>query len=388
MSFFSTLLPVVMRQQDFSLETIGMLQFLKLPWVLKFLWSPAVDRSCVSVNDYKKWIFSAELVYAIVIFSISFLDLQTTPYIVIGLIMLAFVASATQDIATDALAVLSFNKKDKSLVNSMQSLGSFAGAMIGGGGLLLLYKYLGWESLLPYLALFVLAALIPLCFFKSEHADIQAKKHVDKPHPKDLFGFFQQKGIWKQICFLFMYYAGLIGILAMLRPMLVDLGYNIPEIAVMSGVIGTSVGCVGSLAGGYIVRKIGRGNARLLFAFLAVITAFYFFLLGPYIPFSKSSLHLGISLLWGTYGLSTIVVYTTAMDCVRKGYEGTDFTIQTVITHLSGMLMAALSGKIAHLWNYHVLFGIATCLTLISFLYIIFVFGNNKSVQHESESSK
>jgi len=308
--------------------------------------------------------------------------------LIIGLIVLAFVASATQDIATDALAVLSFNTKDKSLVNSMQSLGSFAGAMVGGGGLLLLYKYMGWGSLLPYLALFVLAALIPLFFFKSEYADSQAKKHIDKPHPKDLFGFFQQKGIWKQLIFLFFYYAALICILSMLRPMLVDLDYKIPDIAVMVGIVGTSVGCVGSLAGGYIVRKIGRGNARLLFALFVVVTAFYFFILGEYIPFSKGSLHLGISLLWGTYGLSTIVVYTTAMDCVRKGYEGTDFTIQTVITHLSGMIMAALSGKIAHVWNYHVLFGLATVVSLISLLYIIFIFGNKQYILNESESTK
>ncbi len=45
--------------------------------------------------------------------------------------------------------------------------------------------------------------------------------------------------------------------------------------------------------------------------------------------------------------MATIVVYTTSMDCVRKGCEGTDFTIQTVLTHLSGLLIAFLSGVVA-----------------------------------------
>jgi hypothetical protein len=37
------------------------------------------------------------------------------------------------------------------------------------------------------------------------------------------------------------------------------------------------------------------------------------------------------------------------MDCVRPGREGTVFTIQTVITHLSSMCIVVLSGKLADL---------------------------------------
>lgn len=37
MSFFSTVIPVMMRQEEFSLSSIGMLQLMKLPWILKFL---------------------------------------------------------------------------------------------------------------------------------------------------------------------------------------------------------------------------------------------------------------------------------------------------------------------------------------------------------------
>ena len=64
MSFFSTVIPVMMRQENFSLSAIGLLQLIKLPWILKFLWSPMVDRHAVTTGDYKRWIFSSELIYA------------------------------------------------------------------------------------------------------------------------------------------------------------------------------------------------------------------------------------------------------------------------------------------------------------------------------------
>ena len=127
MSFFSTVIPVMMRQEDFSLSAIGLLQLIKLPWILKFLWSPMVDRHAVTTGDYKRWIFSSELIYAGLIFAVAFLDFHTDFYTIVALIIISFVASATQDIATDALAVLAFSRKDKSLANSMQSMGSFGG---------------------------------------------------------------------------------------------------------------------------------------------------------------------------------------------------------------------------------------------------------------------
>lgn len=383
MSFFSTVLPVIMRQEKFSLSTIGALQLLKLPWVLKFLWSPGIDRYCSRLKDYKTSIFSSEIIYAVIIFSIFFLNFKATPLLVTGLIVCSFIASATQDIATDALAVLSFNHKEKSMVNSMQSIGNFAGAMIGGGVLLLLYHKIGW-NLLPYLGLFVLIAVIPLIFFKRENMEcMPEKKNMPKPGFNDLLGFFKQKGIYRQIIFLFLYYAALIGVLSMIKPMLVDYGYDMKQIGIMSGIIGTSIGCIGSFAGGLIVKKIGIRASRLIFAIVTFSASLYFYLLVTVLPVNIATLHLGITLLWGSYGLSTIVVYTTSMECVRKNFEGTDFTVQTVITHLSGIIIAVLSGKIAETWGYASLFVLESTIALFSFLYILAAFGKKSSVKGE-----
>ena len=371
MSFFSTVIPVMMRQENFSLASIGLLQLIKLPWILKFLWSPLVDRNCVTVSHYKKWIFSSELIYAVLIFSVAFLDFKENFTTILVLVIISFVASATQDIATDALAVLSFKRKDKSLVNSMQSMGSFAGAMLGGGALLLLFKQIGWNSLLPCLAIFVIIALAPLLFNKE--IAIKEKSPAQKAKRMDFYYFFTQKGIWKQIVFLFLYYAGLIGILAMLKPYMVDLGYNMQEIGIMSGVAGTSVAFASSFAGGFILRRIGRYRSRILFSVCILLATLYFMCLSYCTP-TTLMLYIGIFLLWGSYGMATIIVYTTAMDSVREGREGTDFTIQTVITHLSGMCMAIVSGKIGDHAGYHGVFLFEVVLATTSLLFILLFF--------------
>jgi MFS family permease len=381
MSFFSTVLPVVMRQEHFSLSTIGLLQLIKLPWVLKFLWSPAIDRGSRGIGHYKRWIFASELLYALLILAVSFLHITVHFQLILLLLLLSFTASATQDIATDALAVLSFSRKDKSLANSMQSMGSFGGTLIGSGLLLLLFKQTGWNSLLlPCLALFVIIALLPLVFNRT--LVINRPPEMGKITPAtlaDLLRFFTRRGIGKQIGFLLLYYSALVGTLAMLRPFLVDAGYDIQQIGVMSGFFGTAAGLLAAFLGGVIIRRIGRHRARVLFAVATLCTALYFLCLSANPQPGLYLLYIGVLLLWGSYGMATVLVYTVAMDCVRPGREGTDFTLQTVITHFSGICIALLSGKIADCTGYRGLFVFEVALACLSLYYVLVVFGKEKT---------
>ena len=150
MSFFTTALQVVMREQAIPLSIIGLLQILKLPWIFKAFWSPAIDRYCQTIRHYKRMIIVAELVYALLIFIASLFDLQkslpTVFHLILALIFLALCASATQDIATDALAIRTSQPQQRGLLNSMQSMGSFGGSLLGSGVLLMVLHSYGWKS--------------------------------------------------------------------------------------------------------------------------------------------------------------------------------------------------------------------------------------------------
>ena len=379
-SFLSTALQVLMRENNFSLTTIGLLQLVKLPWIIKFLWAPMVDRRCVRVNDYKRTIIVSELVYAALLLTIGFLHVSTDIYFIIFLVVLSLVTSGTQDVATDALAVLTFKKSDKSMVNSMQSMGSFGGALLGGGVLLMALHRYGWQTVLPFLAIFVLIALLPLLFNK--HLTINEKPKETKAKKADFIWFFTQKGIWKQIVFLVIYYAGT---LSLLRSFLVDHGYNMKEIGLISGILGTGVAFFASWGAGFFVRKYGVFKARIAFASVIFITTLYFFLM---LSDAITTLRvcIGVALLWATYGMCTIVVYVSSMERVRPGREGTDFTIQTVITHLSGMMMAVVSGAIAQHYGYRLFFAIEIAIALASLVYILSVF-KQKETNNERTSN-
>lgn len=370
MSFFATALPVLMRQGDYSLWAIAMLKLIKLPWIIKFLWSPWIDSRSETVRDYKRWIIGSEIVYAALIFVVAYLNLATDFSMIITLIILALIASATQDIATDAMAARAFPRHDSSLLNSMQSMGSFTGSMVGGGFLLLIFHQMGWGKLLPWVGIFVLLALLPLVF--NTKIKLRERKIKEKAKPKDMYLFFKQKNMGKHVVFLFLFYAGLIGILSTLRPYMVDLGYDMKEIGAMVGIFGTSVGIVCSFFSGIFIRKIGKNVSRKIISFLIIVVAAYFLWFSTVSTVTHTLMLIGIALVWGTYGMASTMVYTTAMDSVRDGREGTDFTLQIVITHLSSMLIAIGCSRFGDVYGFSGMFLLELGIAILTCTYVFF----------------
>lgn len=370
MSFFSTVVPVIMRQEQYSLESIGLLQLVKLPWIVKFFWAPMVDNHARSGAQLRRWIVMSELFYALVILTIGFFSLQTDFRLIVLLMVIAFVASATQDIATDIFAIKILQPAERSLGNSMQSAGSFVGSLFGTGVLLVVYSYFGWHWLLWLLAGFVCFALIPLMLYRRP-LDTQSTAPVKQVKVSDLFRFFADKSCRRHSLLLVFFYSGLIGILAMLKPFLVDHGYNVKQIGFMSGIVGTSTAAICALVGGLLVKNLGRRYSFYLFAVINIGVTLFFIAL-PETSIPLFTVYSAICLLWGAYGLSTVIVYTSSMDKVRPGSEGSDFTIQIAITHLSSLIIAVLSGKIGDALGYKGLFVSESVLALAALLLVVY----------------
>lgn len=128
---------------------------------------------------------------------------------------------------------------------------------------------------------------------------------------------------------------------------------------------------------GVLVRRVGIAKVRLTIAALIVFGPLYF-LVTSFLPFNIVVYVIGMLYVKACYGLATVVVYTSAMQMVRPGREGTDFTIQVVITHLSGLLIAVASGSIGKYFGYQGVYVTETAIALLSFFYVLILFRSKK----------
>jgi PAT family beta-lactamase induction signal transducer AmpG len=362
-TFIMTALQVTMRQHHIGLATIGLLSLVRLPWSLKFAWAPLIDRHCVTVGDFKKLLISTELVFALAIIIVGCLDVTKNLPIIIALVLISTFCASVQNVTSDTLAVNAFSRGDHSAVTSTKSMGRYVGRILGGGFFIMFLHSYGWHVVVPLLGFFALLLVIPVTLNK--HIVVREHKHRKRAGFQDLLNFFTRREVWPQVVFLVLFFAGFDGIMVMLKPWMVDMGYNMREIGLYNGVIGTSVAFVMALFAGWWVKRVGVRTARCLVATAALAVPVYFLALTFLTP-SLPLVLTGIILLRAVEASAAVTLYASSMDFVREGREGTDFTVQVVIVHTSGALLAVVAGGVGQWLDYRGLCIIELALAVVT----------------------
>ncbi len=134
--FQATALPVYLREAGLSLTAIGFATALSLPWMLKALWAPLVDRyGSERFGRRRSWILPLELVLAGLCVMAAFLDPSSGLKSLLALVFLMNLAAATMDIAVDGLAIdlLSLNELGKGNIAQVVGFKIQRGAYLAAG---------------------------------------------------------------------------------------------------------------------------------------------------------------------------------------------------------------------------------------------------------------
>ena len=177
--FMTHALPVILRAEGVSLAHIGGFGLLMLPWSIKILWAPWVDRlGNHQRGHYRSWIIPTQLLTVIVLIALSFLPihaLNEPQYLFLFFIVLLSLnfVGATQDIATDGLAVRILKSEQQHWGNTFQVIGSRLGFIVGGGAMLWMLDGFEWQTTFLLLAGLVLLNTLPVWLYR-ESTPVQA----------------------------------------------------------------------------------------------------------------------------------------------------------------------------------------------------------------------
>lgn len=202
-----------------------------------------------------------------------FLDIAQNPSATIVSLFLVCFLAATQDMVTDALAINLLSTQERGVGNGVQSAGNYLGAIIGGGGMLVLLSRLGWRVSLLTLALLILLASIPIWLHQEKTGTRSTAK---KTNFVALVNFCRRQGMWRWLLVLLTYTLGTRMATAMFQPLLVDLGFSLADIGLLIGIVGYSASLVGAPIAGFLIAPLGRKRSRIIFGILqSVAIAIY-----------------------------------------------------------------------------------------------------------------
>jgi predicted MFS family arabinose efflux permease len=370
--FFTQALPVLLRREGASLEMVGLANLLALPWALKFLWAPLLDR----------WPRRRAVIVTMQVGSAAALGVvalrppagSLTPLLVA--VVLVNALAATQDIATDALAVTLLSERERGLGNGVQVAGYRLGMILGGGLVVSLLGYLGWSASFGAMAAALLVATIPIaCHREAPRPSVGREESGEGSARGAGVGWWlrdrQARG-WLGL--LVAYKAGEALAVAMLRPMLVDAGVGLESIGLMLGTVGFGAGLVGALVGGALLPRLGERVALGSFGLLqSASVGLYALAAGSAGVLAAGPVGLGVLCGLGAVehlasGMATAALFAAMMGRCRPGHEATDYTVQASAVVVATGLMAAVSGAIAHRVGYERHFVLAAVLSALGAL--------------------
>ena len=339
--FFGQAMPVLLREQGVDLKSIGLLSLVALPWALKFIWAPVLDRVSLVPGEYRRsWILAMNHTAVLVLVGLSFVPLPWLTgdgVLALALVLMAVnLFTATQDIATDAVAVENLKPSERGLGNGIQVGGYRIGMVLAGGVLLSFFNYLGWQlSLLSVAALMFLGSL-PLYFWKPR-THTKAEQGVWTQWS----GFFRLDSPWLWIALIAFYKFGDAFGTQMIRPYLSDAGISLEQMGTLLGIGGFIAGLSGALLGGWLTGRMQRASALTLFL------AFETLAMSGYTLISEGDMltvWLAVIAEHIAGGMATAALFTVMMDRCREHSEGADYAIQSCVVIITGMVAGALSG--------------------------------------------
>ena len=377
LGFFTEAFPVYLRDQGYSVALIGAIHLVLLPWMFKFLWAPFVDRFGKAGSwHYKLWIIFMQLLVVLCLFIISFLDISEALKMIIVFVSALSVFSATQDIATDALAVGMLSKKEQGVGNGIQNASHYLGSMLGGGLMLIIIQKSGWQNSLFLMSFLILLPLIPVLLHKEKIIPREVK-----PSLKSNIDFFKRPGNLSWMFVLILAPLGATMADFIFKPFLVDKGFTLEEIGYVRGIIGLSSAFAGAIVGGILVKSIGRKKIVINFAYFVAISLFAY-LIPLFIDASLWSIIFASIVTKFTVGMFTTSMFTLIMERSKPGTAGTDFTVQiAILTFSAHGLASPLGGVLAENFGYAAMFIASIVLAFGSVL--VLYRGVNERVVHE-----
>lgn len=297
----------ILRSAGMDLQQLSLLTATGTLWAIKFLWAPLVDRyGSRRLGHYRAWILAFQAAMVCILIALA----QVTPTIsnyplLLGLVSVFVLCSATQDIAADGLVLRTLSKGNHGVASSIQIAAGYLGNVIGGGAVLVIYQYAGWGP-----AVYVLALLTAGTFFQLLWAPKYVREAKPKPTQlaetyKSLITLFADRNvrIWALLLIPSSYVAASVTFF-MMTPALTDLGWSPAKLGITLGVITGIPATAGAIGAGWLIQRFG---ARM-------------------------------PILWG--GIGTIIA-TAALIPTFRGYDNTIFTTIAASLYMAGYAVFA-----------------------------------------------
>ena len=362
--------------EGFAAKDLAMLLTLgTLPWSVKFLWGPVIDRyQYRPMGRRRPWILIAQTgMILLLTLMVFFIDVEKDVTTIAYMFLVYNIFTSLQDVSTDALAVDILKPQELEKVNGYMFTAKTLGGMIGGAGLGTIISYTGIRgALIVQIPILLAIMMVPLfmrerpgekLFPWSEDSHLAFEETVSSNQNfKEIIGKVKTAFSLKstQLGILLSLFVSLSHFLIPLLPLLFlrELDWSQERFNATKGGLVLIITMFGYLAGGYLGKKFG-GKSVIIYSTTigALVTAFW----GLTESWWGSEFYLVFiwSLAEFMMAIVSISIYSLMMRITWSEVGGTQFTGYMAMMNLSAIIGYQIAAPLSERFDYPTLFLIA-----------------------------
>ena len=333
-----------------NLTAIGFFSLVSLPYSLKFLWSPFIDRFRLPFLGRRKgWLFVTQVALAATIAGMILQrPSQLLQLLAINAFLIAFL-SATQDIVIDAYVTDISDASEVGAASGVKVLGYRIAMIATGGGALVIADFISWQTV--YLLMGVLMLMLAAVSTRVPEPVLRDRPpaSMNEAVRMPLADFFARsgtaRGTWI-LAFILLYRLGDSMINNMTTPFLLQAGFSQTDIGVIQGGVGLFATIAGVLAGGLVIARIGINRSLWVFGILQAASNFAYFVLA-YVGREYAVMIAAIVIENVCYGLATAALVGFIMSLCNPRFSATQYALLSSLIAVGRDVIASPSGSIA-----------------------------------------
>jgi PAT family beta-lactamase induction signal transducer AmpG len=356
-----------MTVEKVDLTAIGLFSLVGLPYSLKFIWSPLLDRYMPPFLGRRRgWlvIMQAALLVAIAAMALQ-QPRQALQLLAVNALLIALF-SATQDIAADAYRTDVLEEREMGAGAAVFVLGYRISLLVTGALAFILADKVPWPTVYLLISLLMAVGLV---------ASIWAPEPVLRDRPPaslaDAFtlpfiDFFRRLGVLQgflMLLFIVLYKLGDALVNNMSTPFLLQAGFTQTDIGAIQGGMGLIATIVGTLAGGAILSKIGINRSLWVFGALQAVSNLAYFALAQ-IGKSYQLLVITINIENFCAGLGTAAFVAFLMSLCNQRFSATQYALLSSLMAVSRDILVAPAGGLAKATGWPLFFIISIVVAL------------------------
>ncbi|TLY30980.1 MAG: MFS transporter [Nitrospirae bacterium] len=328
-----------------DLRTIGIVTLVGLPYTLKFLWSPLMDRFVPPwLGRRRGWMIATQLALIAGIAAMAVTGPADAIWALSVLAIAVAFLSASQDIAFDAYRADVLLAPERGIGAGVSVIGYRIAMLISGAVALILSDHIGWQSTYLLMAGLMFIGVATTLFSPEPSSAITPPRTLSEAVWGPIREFFSRSPALGLLLLIILYkvgdaFAGTLTTAFLIRGM----GFSPTEVGVVNKGMGLLATLLGALAGGAFMVRMGLFRALLLFGSLQAVSNLSFMVLAwtgkSYVVMVSAVAFENLS-----GGMGTAAFVALLMSLCDHRYTATQFALLSALAALGRVFVGPPSG--------------------------------------------